>query len=101
MVMIQYLPRVVVGQPYPTTTLYSFYVRAPRTWSIGAHSLPPGLEPQLALHVLGGTGLTAYFGLLDVAKPVPSAKDTAAGQSRLPVLASYATIVLTNSVWFD
>jgi NADPH-dependent curcumin reductase CurA len=33
--------------------------------------LPPGLEPQLALHVLGTTGLTAYFGLLDVAKPVP------------------------------
>ncbi len=33
--------------------------------------LPPGLEPQLALHVLGATGLTAFFGLLDVAKPVP------------------------------
>ena len=33
--------------------------------------LPPGIEPQLALHVLGATGLTAYFGLLDVAKPVP------------------------------
>ena len=33
--------------------------------------LPPGIEPQLALHVLGATGLAAYFGLLDVAKPVP------------------------------
>jgi NADPH:quinone reductase len=33
--------------------------------------LPPGLEPQLALHVLGSTGLTAYFGLVDVARPVP------------------------------
>jgi NADPH-dependent curcumin reductase CurA len=33
--------------------------------------LPPSLEPQLALHVLGTTGLTAYFGLLDVGKPVP------------------------------
>jgi NADPH:quinone reductase len=33
--------------------------------------LPAGLEPQLALHVLGATGLTAYFGLLDVGKPVP------------------------------
>ena len=33
--------------------------------------MPPGIEPQLALHVLGATGLTAYFGLLDVAKPVP------------------------------
>jgi hypothetical protein len=33
--------------------------------------VPPGVEPQLALHVLGATGLTAYFGLLDVAEPVP------------------------------
>jgi NADPH-dependent curcumin reductase CurA len=32
--------------------------------------LPPGLEPQLALHVLGMTGLTAYFGLLDVGQAV-------------------------------
>ena len=33
--------------------------------------VPPGIEPQLALHVLGATGLTAYFGILDVATPVP------------------------------
>jgi NADPH:quinone reductase len=34
--------------------------------------LPPGLEPpSLALHVLGATGLTAYFGITDVAEPVP------------------------------
>jgi NADPH-dependent curcumin reductase CurA len=34
--------------------------------------LPPGLEPpSLALHVLGATGLTAYFGLFDVAKVSP------------------------------
>jgi len=33
--------------------------------------VPSGVEPQLALHVLGATGLTAYFGLLDVAEPVP------------------------------
>jgi NADPH-dependent curcumin reductase CurA len=32
--------------------------------------VPPGPEPQLALHVLGATGLTAYFGLLDVGKAV-------------------------------
>ena len=32
--------------------------------------VPPGLEPPtLALHVLGATGLTAYFGLLDVGQP--------------------------------
>jgi NADPH:quinone reductase len=33
--------------------------------------VPPGIEPQLALHVLGATGLTAYFGVLDVGQPLP------------------------------
>jgi NADPH-dependent curcumin reductase CurA len=33
--------------------------------------VPPGVEPQLALHVLGATGLTGYFGVLDVGQPVP------------------------------
>jgi NADPH-dependent curcumin reductase CurA len=34
--------------------------------------VPPGLEPMtLALHVLGATGLTAYFGLFDIGKPRP------------------------------
>ena len=37
--------------------------------------VPPGIEPQLALHVLGATGLTAYFGIVDVAQPAPG--DTA------------------------
>jgi NADPH-dependent curcumin reductase CurA len=30
--------------------------------------LPDGMPPQMALHVLGTNGLTAYFGLLDVAQ---------------------------------
>ena len=34
--------------------------------------VPPGLEPPtLALHVVGTTGFTAYFGLFDVGKPKP------------------------------
>ena len=34
--------------------------------------LDPALAPpQTALHVLGATGLTAYFGLFDVGKPKP------------------------------
>ncbi len=32
--------------------------------------LPPGVEPADALGVFGITGMTAYFGMLDVAKPV-------------------------------
>ena len=38
---------------------------------MGFRKVPSGIEPQLALHVLGATGLTAYFGILDVATPVP------------------------------
>jgi len=34
--------------------------------------LPPGLDPaSLALHAVGMTGMTAYFGLFDVGKPLP------------------------------
>jgi NADPH-dependent curcumin reductase CurA len=41
---------------------------------VPAHQLrevPPGIPPTTALHVLGTTGLTAYFGLLDVGHPKP------------------------------
>ena len=37
----------------------------------GVSKVPPGIPPYLVLSALGGTGLTAYFGLLDVGKPVP------------------------------
>jgi NADPH-dependent curcumin reductase len=33
--------------------------------------LPADLDPTLALGVLGGTGMTAYFGLLDLGEPKP------------------------------
>ena len=35
----------------------------------GGMKLPPGVPPKAAMSVLGMTGLTAYFGLLDVGKP--------------------------------
>jgi NADPH-dependent curcumin reductase CurA len=35
----------------------------------GAQVLPDGVEPTSALSVFGVTGMTAYFGLLDVARP--------------------------------
>ena len=36
----------------------------------GAMVVPDGVEPEAALSVFGVTGLTAYFGLLDVGRPV-------------------------------
>jgi NADPH-dependent curcumin reductase CurA len=37
--------------------------------SLTSVNIPRGLSPSSALGVLGLTGLTAYFGLLDVGKP--------------------------------
>ncbi len=34
-------------------------------------TLPPGVDPLIAINVLGVTGLTAYFGLLDVGRIQP------------------------------
>jgi NADPH-dependent curcumin reductase len=33
--------------------------------------LPPGLDPTVAIGVLGVTGMTAYFGLFDIGRPNP------------------------------
>lgn len=35
----------------------------------GAQVLPDGVDPTIALSVLGITGMTAYFGLLDIGRP--------------------------------
>jgi NADPH-dependent curcumin reductase len=37
---------------------------------VGAQVVPPGIDPGTALGLLGATGLTAYFGLLDVGRIV-------------------------------
>lgn len=34
-----------------------------------AQVIPPGVDPTLAMSVLGVTGMTAYFGLLDIGRP--------------------------------
>ena len=36
-----------------------------------AQVVPPGMDPTAVLSVFGVTGMTAYFGLLDVARPNP------------------------------
>jgi NADPH-dependent curcumin reductase CurA len=46
-----------------------FVVANPASGWPGVNKLPPGVTPQMALGVLGVTGLTAYWGLLDLGKP--------------------------------
>lgn len=38
---------------------------------VGLSKLPEGISPEQALGVFGTTGLTAYFGLLDLSEPKP------------------------------
>ena len=43
-------------------------------WAVadgGLRKLPDGADPELELSVLGLTGVTAYFGLLDIGQPKP------------------------------
>ena len=47
---------------------------APGQGPVGLNKLPPGVSPEMMLSVLGITGLTAYFGLLEHGQP--SAGDT-------------------------
>ena len=60
-----------VGDLVQTTGCWQDYVvLAPGEGPMGLNVLPPGVPPELMLSVLGITGITAYFGLLDVGKPI-------------------------------
>ena len=36
---------------------------------MGVNKLPPGVSPEMMLSILGLTGMTAYFGLMDIGMP--------------------------------
>ena len=46
-----------------------FVIAAPNQGPMGLSKLPEGVTPDMMLSVLGVTGLTAYFGLLDLGAP--------------------------------
>ena len=46
-----------------------FVVAKPAGAMVGLTRVPPGLDPAMMLSVLGVTGQTAYWGLLDLGKP--------------------------------
>jgi NADPH-dependent curcumin reductase CurA len=61
-----------VGDLVQTTGCWQDYVVvAPDKGPMGLSKLPPGVSPEMMLSVLGITGLTAYFGLLDIGQPRP------------------------------
>jgi NADPH-dependent curcumin reductase len=63
-------PEFATGDLVQTTGGWQdFVVADPHTGPMGLSKLPPGVTPPMALGVLGVTGLTAYFGLLDLGMP--------------------------------
>jgi len=46
-----------------------FVVVSPATSVMGLTKIPAGITPEMMMSVLGVTGLTAYWGLLDLGKP--------------------------------
>jgi len=46
-----------------------FMVVSPSSGAMGLNKVPEGIDPAMMLSVLGVTGLTAYWGLLDVGRP--------------------------------
>ena len=63
-------PDFAVGELVQTLGNWQdFVVVSPSQGMVGLTKLPPGVNPDLMLSVLGTTGLTAYWGLLDLGAP--------------------------------
>jgi NADPH-dependent curcumin reductase len=62
-------PAYAVGDLVQGLVGWQDYARIAATSAAAPTKLPPGVPIPLAMSALGLTGLTAYFGLLDVGKP--------------------------------
>ena len=65
-------PDFAVGELVQTTGGWQdFVVATPNEGPIGLTKVPDSVTPEMMLSVLGITGLTAYFGMLDLGTPKP------------------------------
>lgn len=63
-------PDFAIGDMVQTTGGWQdFVVVAPGQGVMGLSKVPAGVPPEMMMSVLGVTGLTAYFGLLDLGQP--------------------------------
>lgn len=63
-------PDFAVGELVQTTGCWQDYaVVAPGQGPTGVNKLPAGVSPEMMLSILGITGMTAYFGLMDHGQP--------------------------------
>ena len=59
-----------VGELVQTTGCWQDYaVVAPGEGHTGINKVPPGVSPEMMLSIMGITGMTAYFGLMDHGQP--------------------------------
>ena len=63
-------PEFAVGDIVQTTGCWQDYaVVTPGKGPIGVNKVPAGVSPEMMLSILGITGMTAYFGLMDIGMP--------------------------------
>lgn len=63
-------PDFATGDLVQTTGCWQDYaVVTPGKGPIGVNKVPPGVTPEMMLSILGITGMTAYFGLMDIGMP--------------------------------
>lgn len=63
-------PDFAEGELVQTTGCWQDYaVAEPGKGPTGINKLPPGVSPEMMLSILGITGMTAYFGLMDHGQP--------------------------------
>ena len=63
-------PDFAIGELVQTTGCWQDYaVVTPGKGPTGVNKLPPGVSPEMMLSILGITGMTAYFGLMDIGMP--------------------------------
>lgn len=64
-------PDYKVGELVTGSFGWQDYIATDGSGIIGMHKLPQGLPPNLALSLFGITGMTAYFGVNDIAQSKP------------------------------
>lgn len=65
------IPGIEPGQVYQTLAAWEEYSVLDARGFHGRVETEPGVSLRSALHLFGGSGLTAYFGVLDVGQPKP------------------------------
>jgi NADPH-dependent curcumin reductase CurA len=70
-VVASHSDRYAVGDRVAGMVGWQDYAIAGGTGLFGFNPVPPGVDPKAMLGLFGSTGLTAYFGMVDIGRPQP------------------------------